>query len=566
MIAEGPQGSPGVDDVGAGGRSTVLPSGTVMLGMILVIGSLTALVAYLATSNNGAQGPPGPPGSRGPTGPSGPTTGIPGPTGPRGAVGRQGPVGPTGAQGEPGPPTVWDSVSVTYTGPTVPASSTLTETAENTYSLGFTLPRPGFSIGTITATGAETASAAVELVPSGPSGNFVLNFDFDLPIGPTGPDPFAGRVTVDSGPSGSGPYVFTLDGQLVPTDSITFDGPGYSTGLYMAPSGGSGNAPSIRYWPRTDGTSDVDTMIIMLEPTLVASIGYNPQLDHIEITNDDTINIGTRPAPGTSVGVDDEPVYIPIVSVSDAGVVVSSRVLGSNPNGDTEGTGQGSLTCATVNLSGGSSPTSILQYTTGPAVTTLRGNTTLALTTDNTGAINMNVDTATGPATGPVARANSSGFAALSYSLLPTPADITVSQFLPIIPMTGDNQSMAVSTGTNYTVDLSSFTNAKLMKVQVIGGKATNADPAVSMALAGIYVSSIAVPSVVLGGMYVNTLRNLSLTYVEGDVPNGPGDYTFDDVCAPRVCVVQPNVYIYLAINSSVAQFEDIQIKFSPVL
>ena len=103
----------------------------------------------------GATGATGPAGPKGETGPAGPQ-GAPGPQGPEGPQGLRGPEGPQGEKGDPGPKG----------------------------EPGAQGPAGTVSIGTVTATAGETASA--EVTTSGTDTNAELNFSFTLPRGEKG--------------------------------------------------------------------------------------------------------------------------------------------------------------------------------------------------------------------------------------------------------------------------------------------------------------------------------------------------------------------------------------------
>ena len=169
----GPKGDPGPKgDQGAQG-----PAGTVSIGTVTaeagetasaeVTNSGTDTEAYLNFSftlprgekgDPGPQGEPGAPGKQGEQGPQGePGTpgkqGDPGPQGPEGPRGLQGPEGPQGEKGD--------------TGAQGPAGTV--------------------SIGTVTATAGDTASA--EVTNSGTDTNAELNFNFIIPEGGAGQVP-----------------------------------------------------------------------------------------------------------------------------------------------------------------------------------------------------------------------------------------------------------------------------------------------------------------------------------------------------------------------------------------
>ena len=104
------------------------------------------------TGATGATGPAGPQGETGPAGPQG----DPGPQGPEGPQGLRGPQGEAGPKGDPGPKG----------------------------EPGAQGPAGKVSIGTVTATAGETASA--EVTDSGTDTNAELNFSFTLPRGEKG--------------------------------------------------------------------------------------------------------------------------------------------------------------------------------------------------------------------------------------------------------------------------------------------------------------------------------------------------------------------------------------------
>ena len=124
--------------------------------------------------DTGATGPAGPAGPKGETGPAGPQ-GDPGPQGPEGPQGLRGPEGPQGEKGEAGPKGEPGSQG----------------------------PAGTVSIGTVTATAGETASA--EVTNSGTDTDASLNFSFTLPRGekgdpgPQGPKGDAGQVPAKTG-------------------------------------------------------------------------------------------------------------------------------------------------------------------------------------------------------------------------------------------------------------------------------------------------------------------------------------------------------------------------------
>ena len=126
--------------------------------------------------DTGATGPAGPQGETGPAGPQG----DPGPQGPEGPQGLRGPEGPEGPQGEKGDP-----------GPKGEPGSQG--------------PAGTVSIGTVTATAGDTASA--EVTDSGTDTNAELNFSFTLPRGEKGDpgpqgEPGAPGKQGDQGPQG----------------------------------------------------------------------------------------------------------------------------------------------------------------------------------------------------------------------------------------------------------------------------------------------------------------------------------------------------------------------------
>lgn len=124
----------------------------------------------------GDPGPQGPAGPQGETGPAGPQ-GEAGPQGPEGPRGLRGPEGPQGEKGEAGPKG----------------------------EPGAQGPAGTVSIGTVTATAGETASAAV--TNGGTDTNAELNFSFTLPRGEKGDpgpqgEPGAPGKQGDPGPQG----------------------------------------------------------------------------------------------------------------------------------------------------------------------------------------------------------------------------------------------------------------------------------------------------------------------------------------------------------------------------
>ena len=126
--------------------------------------------------DTGATGAAGPAGPQGPAGPAGPQ-GDPGPQGPEGPRGLRGPEGPQGEKGDAGP-------------------------AGPKGEKGSQGPAGTVSIGTVTATAGDTASAAV--TNSGTDTDAELNFSFTLPRGEKG-DPGPQGPTGpkgDTGPAG----------------------------------------------------------------------------------------------------------------------------------------------------------------------------------------------------------------------------------------------------------------------------------------------------------------------------------------------------------------------------
>ena len=175
----GPQGEPGPKgDPGAQG-----PAGTVSIGTVTATAGETASAEVTSSGTDtgaelnfsftlprGEKGDPGPqgeqgaPGKQGDPGPQGPAgepgkQGEPGPQGPEGPQGLRGPEGPQGLQGEKG-----DSGPKGDPGVQGPAGTV--------------------SIGTVTATAGETASA--EVTNSGTDTDAELNFSFTLPRGEQG--------------------------------------------------------------------------------------------------------------------------------------------------------------------------------------------------------------------------------------------------------------------------------------------------------------------------------------------------------------------------------------------
>ena len=169
----GPKGDPGPK----GEPGSQGPAGTVSIGTVTATAGETASAAVTngGTDTNaelnfsftlprgekgdpGPQGPAGPKGEKGDTGPEGPQgeTGPAGPQGPKGEPGSQGPEGPKGETGPKGEP-------------------------------GAQGPAGTVSIGTVTATAGDTASA--EVTNSGTDTNAELNFNFIIPKGGAGQVP-----------------------------------------------------------------------------------------------------------------------------------------------------------------------------------------------------------------------------------------------------------------------------------------------------------------------------------------------------------------------------------------
>ena len=127
----------------------------------------------------GDTGLTGPQGERGPAGPQGPQ-GEPGPEGPTGAQGPEGPRGPQGKKGDPGPKGEPGAPGKQGDpGPQGPKGDPGTK--GDTGAQG---PAGTVSIGTVTATAGETASAKV--TNSGTDTGAELNFSFTLPRGEKG--------------------------------------------------------------------------------------------------------------------------------------------------------------------------------------------------------------------------------------------------------------------------------------------------------------------------------------------------------------------------------------------
>ena len=197
---QGPKGDPGPKgDTGAPG-----PAGTVSIGTVAATAGETASakVTNSGTDTNaelnfsftlprgekgdpGPQGEPGPQGLRGPEGPQGEAgapgnQGDPGPQGPEGPQGLQGPEGPQGEKGDPGPKgepgapgKQGDPGPQGPKGDPGPKGDT-----------GAPGPAGTVSIGAVTATAGETASA--EVTNSGTDTNAELSFSFTLPRGEKG--------------------------------------------------------------------------------------------------------------------------------------------------------------------------------------------------------------------------------------------------------------------------------------------------------------------------------------------------------------------------------------------
>ena len=148
----------------------------------------------------GEQGLTGPQGERGPAGPQGPQ-GEPGPEGPTGAQGPEGPQGPQGKKGDPGPQgEPGEPGKQGDPGPQGPQGDPGPKG-----DAGAQGPAGTVSIGTVTATAGETASA--EVTNSGTDTNAELNFSFTLPRGEKGDpgpkgEPGAPGKQGDQGPQG----------------------------------------------------------------------------------------------------------------------------------------------------------------------------------------------------------------------------------------------------------------------------------------------------------------------------------------------------------------------------
>lgn len=150
--------------------------------------------------DTGATGPAGPKGDTGPAGPKGDEgpQGPQGPEGPRGLRGPEGPRGPQGEKGDPGP-----KGEKGDTGPAGPKGDPGPQGPEG--EPGAQGPAGTVSIGSVTATAGETASA--EVTNSGTDTNAELSFSFTLPRGekgepgPQGPEGPKGEKG-DPGPQG----------------------------------------------------------------------------------------------------------------------------------------------------------------------------------------------------------------------------------------------------------------------------------------------------------------------------------------------------------------------------
>ena len=176
---EGPQGEPGKPgkqgNPGPKGEPGEQgPAGTVSIGTVTATAGETASAEitnsgtdtdaelnFSFTLPRGEKGDPGPQGEAGPAGPKGETgpagpQGDPGPQGPEGPQGLRGPQGETGPKGDPGPKGEPGSQG----------------------------PAGTVSIGTVTATAGDTASA--EVTTSGTDTGSELNFSFTLPRGEKG--------------------------------------------------------------------------------------------------------------------------------------------------------------------------------------------------------------------------------------------------------------------------------------------------------------------------------------------------------------------------------------------
>lgn len=151
----------------------------------------------------GDTGAPGPEGPQGETGPAGPK-GEPGSQGPEGPRGLQGPKGPRGLQGEAGP--AGPKGETGETGPAGPKGETGPKGDPGPKGEpGSQGPAGKVSIGTVTATAGETASAAV--TNGGTDTDASLNFSFTLPRGEKGDpgpqgEPGAPGKQGDPGPQG----------------------------------------------------------------------------------------------------------------------------------------------------------------------------------------------------------------------------------------------------------------------------------------------------------------------------------------------------------------------------
>ena len=178
----------------------------------------------------GEQGLTGPQGERGPAGPQGPQ-GEPGPEGPTGAQGPEGPQGPQGKKGDPGPQgEPGEPGKQGDPGPQGPQGDPGPKG-----DAGAQGPAGTVSIGTVTATAGETASA--EVTNSGTDTNAELNFSFTLPRGEKG----------DPGPKGE-------------------PGPKGDAGP-AGPKGDSGQVP-----PKTGDANDLSVTTIYFKGTFKVSV------------------------------------------------------------------------------------------------------------------------------------------------------------------------------------------------------------------------------------------------------------------------------------------------------
>ena len=214
------------------------------------------------TGEKGDTGATGPAGPKGETGPAGPK-GDPGPQGPEGPRGLQGPEGPRGLQGEAGP-----AGPKGEKGDTGPAGAQGEAGPKGDPGPkgepGSQGPAGTVSIGTVTATAGETASAAV--TNGGTDTDASLNFSFTLPRGEKG-DPGPEGPQGPEGPKGEPGQVpaKTGDANDLSFTTINFSGTfkAHVTAAYI-----SGSSKFNAFiWPSPSFEADVHS--IDPDPTFI---------------------------------------------------------------------------------------------------------------------------------------------------------------------------------------------------------------------------------------------------------------------------------------------------------